>query len=77
MQHVYRIKSTSIPDLKAVVEDFVECIDPAIIRKTCASARKRSEMMISENGGKFEHKKTALKPLMDGDHWLCNICNYL
>ena len=37
-----RIKPTSIPDLKAVVEDFVESIDPAIIRKACASAIGRS-----------------------------------
>ena len=63
-----QIQADLNPDMKVVGEDFVECIDPAIIRKTCASARKRSEMMISENGGKFEHKKTALKPLMDGDH---------
>ena len=68
MQHVYKIRSTSIPNKKAVVEDFVECVDPAIIRKACASARTRFEMMIKENGGRFEHKKTALKPLMDGDH---------
>ena len=59
---------TSIADLKAVVEDFVESIDPAIIRKSCASARKRFEMMMLENGGRFEHKMTALKPLIDGDH---------
>lgn len=68
MQHVYRIKPTSIADLKAVVEDFVESIDPAIIRKACASARKRFEMMMLENGGRFEHRMTALKPLLDGDH---------
>ena len=68
MQHVYRIKPTSIPDLKAVVEDFVECIDPIIIRKACASARTRFEMMIKENGRRFKHKKTALKPIKDGDH---------
>ena len=65
MQHVYKIKPTSIPNQKAVVEDFDECIDPAIIRKACASARTRFEMMIKENGGRFEHKKTALKPLVD------------
>ena len=66
MQHVYRIKPTSIADLKAVVEDFVESIDPA--RKACASARKRFEMMMLENCGSFEHRMTALKPLLDGDH---------
>ena len=66
LQHIYRIKPTLIADLKAAVEDFVESIDPAIIRKSCASARKRFEMMMLENGGRFEHKMTALKPLMDG-----------
>ena len=45
MQHVYRIQPTSIPDLKAVVEEFVECIDPAIIRNACATARTRFELL--------------------------------
>jgi len=39
---VYRIKPTSIADWKAVVE----CIDPDISRKSCASARTRFEMMM-------------------------------
>jgi len=41
-RHVYRIKPTSIADWKAVVE----CIDPDISRKSCASARTRFEMMM-------------------------------
>ena len=62
MQHVYRIKPKSISDQKTVVEDV---LDPAIIRKACTSARTRFELMIRKNGGRFEHKKTALKPLVD------------
>ena len=65
MQHVYRIKPKSISDQKTVVEDVLECIEPAIIRKACTSARTRFELMIRKNGGRFEHKKTALKPLVD------------
>jgi len=64
-RHVYRIKPTSIADWKAVVE----CIDPDISRKSCASARTRFEMMMMlENGGRFKHKMTPLKPLMNRDH---------
>ena len=77
MQHVYRVKPTSIADLKAVVEEFVESIDPAIIRKSCVSTRKRFEIMMLENSGRFEHKMTALNPLIDGDHRLCKHCKLL
>ena len=55
MQHVYRIKPTSISDLKAVAEDFVECSNPVIIRKAFASAWTRFEM-VKENGGRFQRK---------------------
>ena len=68
IEHVGRIKPTSIADLKAAVEDFVEFINPAIIRKSCDSARKRFEKIMSKNSGSFKHKMTALKPLIDADH---------
>ena len=68
MQHIHRIKPKSIEDLKHIVEDFIECIDPEMIRRACESTRQRLLMMSIENGGRFEHKKSALKPHLDGDH---------
>ena len=68
MQHVFRVKPTSIEDLKHIVEDFLQCIDPEMVKRACASTRQRFEMLRMENGGRFEHKKNALKPLFDGDH---------
>ena len=72
MQHVFRVKPTSIEDLKHIVEDFLECIDPEMVKRACASTRQRFEMLRMENGGRFEHKKNALKPLFDGDHQVLN-----
>lgn len=67
-QEVYRVKPATINDLKIVLEDFIAGIDEDMIKKSCASARKRFEMIIKEGGRRFEHKKNALKPLLDGDH---------
>ena len=67
MQHNYRVKPTSIEDLKSLVEDFVDSIDPDMIKKACASAQKRFEMVRLENGGRFEQKKSTLEPIC-GDH---------
>ena len=60
MQQVYRNNLSIISDLKAVVEDFNECIDPAIIRKAFASANTWLKIMIKQNGGRFEHETSAL-----------------
>ena len=68
MQHIYRIKPAFIEDVKHIVEDFIECIDPEMIKRACASTGQRFLMMSLENGGRFEHKKSALKPHLDGDH---------
>ena len=50
MHHVYLIKPTSTPLLKAVVEDFVKYIESADTRKSCASAKIRFQMMKLKNG---------------------------
>ena len=59
IQHIYRINPTSIEDLKHVVEDF---IDPEIISKAFASTRQKFQMFSMRNGGRFDHKKSTLKP---------------
>ena len=69
MQHVYCNHHSTINELKEIVEDFIESIDPDMIRKACASARKRFQMLSAENGGRFEHKKSALQSLFDGDNY--------
>ena len=65
MQHIYSINPASIEDLKHVVEDL---IDPEIISKACASTRQRFQVFSLENGERFKHKKSALKPHLDGDY---------
>ena len=67
MQHIYRLKPSSIDDLKMIVQEFIQSIDPTIIKKACASTKERFQMLRIENGGRFEHKKNALKLL----------CNFL
>ena len=57
MQHVYRNQPSTINELKEIVEDFIESIDPDMIRKACASARKRFQMLSAENGGRLETRE--------------------
>ena len=40
MTHVYRIKPGSIDELKSVVNNLAQCVDGALIKKVCGSARK-------------------------------------
>ena len=68
MKHMYRTKPSTINELKEIIEDFIKSIDPAFIRKACVSARKRFRIISVEKGGRFEHKKNALRLLFDGDN---------
>ncbi len=68
MQHVYRTKPSTIDELKEIIEDFISSIDADMIKQACASGRKRFQMLVVENGGRFEQKKSALQPLFDGEH---------
>ena len=68
MKHVYRTKSSTNNELKEIIEDFIKSIDPAFIRKACVSARKRFQIISVAKGGRFEHKKNALRPLFEGDN---------
>ena len=67
MQHVHCTQQSTIDDLKEIVQDFISSIDAYIIRKACCSARKIFQMLVVENRGRFEHKKSELQPLFDGD----------
>lgn len=55
MNHVFRTKPATIDDLKIIVNDFAENMDPDLIRKVCSSARLRFEKLRHERGGHFEH----------------------
>ena len=57
MNHVFRVRPSTIDDLKGVVEDFAKAMDPELIRKVCGSARTRFEMLRKSGGGHFEHLK--------------------
>ena len=48
MNHVFRTKSATIDDLKCIVNDFAESIDPDLIRKVCSSARLKFEKLRHE-----------------------------
>ena len=57
MNHVFRVRPSTIDDLKSVVEDFAKAMDPELIRKVCGSARTRFKMLKKAGGGHFEHLK--------------------
>ena len=57
MNHVFRVRPSTIDKLKGVVEDFAKAMDPELIRKVGGSARTRFEMMRKAEGGHFEHLK--------------------
>ena len=54
MNHVFRKKPATI-DLKCIVNDFAENMDPDLIRNVGSSARLRFEKLRHERGGHFEH----------------------
>ena len=45
MNHVFRAKPATIDDLKCIVNDFAENMDPDFIRKFYSSARFRFEKL--------------------------------
>ena len=53
MQHLYRTQTSTIDELKEVVRDFILSIIADMISKACASARKRFQLLVAENGGRF------------------------
>lgn len=55
MNHVFRIKPSTIEQLKLIVSDFAHGMDPDLIIKVCASTRSRFEKMREADGGHFEH----------------------
>ena len=55
MNHVFRTKPATIDDLKCIVNDFAENMDPNLIRKACSSARLWFEKLRNERSGHFKH----------------------
>lgn len=55
MNHVFRTKPSSIEELKSIVNEFAENMDPDLIVRACESARFRFEKLQQEQGGHFEH----------------------
>ena len=55
MTHVFRCKPSTNDELKQVVNDFATSMDAKMIKKVCASARKRFVKMCETLGRHFEH----------------------
>ena len=55
MNHVYRTKPSTIENLKSIVNDFAESMDPDLDQTACECAKLRFEKMCQERGGHFEH----------------------
>ena len=55
MNHVFQAKPSTMDDLKKVVDEFGESMDPNLVRKVCSSARGRFKKMKQVKGGHFVH----------------------
>ena len=54
MAHVVRCEPNTLEDLKTVMEDFAENLDPEKARSMARHARYRAELCRGQNGGHFE-----------------------
>ena len=55
MNHVHRTKPSTIENLKSIVNDFAESMDPDHVQRACECAKLRFEKMRQKLGGHFEH----------------------
>ena len=64
MSHIYRCQPRTLTDLKDMVGDFCQELDPDLVKKVCRSVFTRAKICIQQKGGHFEHiKKSAQKEL--------------
>ena len=55
MAKVWEIKPKTIPELKAVVEQYFASLTSDFIKKCVLNIKKRANLCISQKGGHFEH----------------------
>ena len=55
LQEIRRVKPATLEELKEIVDDFCESLDPEEIRRAVANVRKRAAACIECGGGHFEH----------------------
>ena len=49
------IKPSTIVNIKSIVNDFAESMDPDLVQRACECAKLRFEKMRQKRGGHFEH----------------------
>ena len=55
LQEIRRVKPASLEELKEVVNDFCESLDPDEVRKAVRHIRRRAQACFEADGGHFEH----------------------
>ena len=56
LQEIRKVKPASLEELKLVVNNFCESLDPDEVRRAVRHIRRRAEACIQAEGGHFEHK---------------------
>ena len=56
LQEIRRVKPASLEELKEVVNNFCESLDPDEVRKAVRHIRRRAQACFEAEGGHFEHK---------------------
>ena len=56
MNHLFRTKSSTIENLKSIVNEFAESMGSYLSQSACESAKIRFEKLRQERGGHFEHQ---------------------
>ena len=55
MAEVVRCEPGNMDELKDIVNEFAENMDPDLVRRMCAHTRKRAEICVAQKGCHFEH----------------------
>ena len=56
IEEIRRVKPASLEELKEVVNNFCESLDPDEVRKAVRHIRRRAQACFEAEGGHFEHK---------------------